>query len=108
MKLKHGINLKNKVCRINLFLLIAFMIHNSLLKKKDSKPSNFPHDCSFNAPNQTTLRRPKEGLKHKASSPKTLAPFSLSLGERGLRQFTLKLIFTLVGVVFSLSDCPLQ
>jgi hypothetical protein len=58
------------------------MIHNSLLKKKDSKPSNFPHDCSFNAPNQTTLRRPKKGLKHKASSPKNLAPFSLSLGER--------------------------
>ncbi len=106
MKLKHGINLKNKVCRINLFLLIAFMIHNSLLKKKDSKPSNFPHDCSFNAPNQTTLRRPKKGLKHKASSPKNLAPFSL--GERGIRQFTLKLIFTLVGVVFSLSDCPLE
>jgi hypothetical protein len=56
------------------------MIHYSLLKKKDSKPSNFPHDCSFNAPNQTTLRRPRKGLKQKASSPKNLAPFSL--GER--------------------------
>jgi hypothetical protein len=63
MKLKHGINLKNNVCRINLFLLIEFMIHNSLLKKRDSKPSNFLHDCSFNAPNQTTLRRPKKRIK---------------------------------------------
>ncbi len=62
------------------------MIHNSLLKK-DSKPSNFLHECSFNAPNQTTLRRPKNGLKHKASSPKNLVPFSL--GERGLGQFTM-------------------